>query len=798
MKLLFACFAFLLINNPLIAQQFAGNDKKPEINPDLLRRQWNSRWISSADKSQRDYGIYHFRNSFQLETKPGRFIVHLSADNRYRFFVNGIPVCSGPARGDLYNWYFESVDIAPYLKQGNNTLAALVWNMGTLAPVAQISNQTAFVIQGDSEAEKIVNSGPNWKVIKSTAYEPCSVDNMARLRAYMVIGPGDRVDGSAHLWGWEQPAYDDKSWPQAAVVATPSPVGTGSDNQWTLIPRNIPLMEETMQRINTVRRSSGATISSDFLTGKKPLVIAANKTVSILLDQQFNTVAYPELLVSGGKGSSVKLTYAEALFDEKRQKGNRDQIENKEIIGNYDIFLPDGGQGRLFRPLWLRTYRYLQLEITTAAEPLTIQDFYGKFSAYPFEVKASFTSNDASLKPLWDVSWRTARLCAGETYFDCPYYEQLQYEGDTRIQALISLYVSGDDRLMRKAIIDFNNSRVPEGLTQGRFPSNRLQLIPPYSLIWVSMIYDYWMHRKDDEFLKQFLVPITGILNWYEQKIDKEKKMLGPMNWWNFVDYTVAFNDGVPEGANDGNSSVITLQYIYALKHAAELFNAFGRENDAAHYAKLADQLNTNTYKHCFDNGRGLMANTPEKKSFSQHASLLAVLTGAIPASDEKAVMTKVISDPTIGPVTFYFRFYLNQALKKAGMGNLYYQQLSPWREMLKIGLTTFAETPEPARSDCHAWSASPYYDFLATIAGIVPGSPGFSSVIVAPAMGELTEVNASVPHPDGAITANLKRTGKSGISGTVSLPKNVSGKFIWNGKEIALKGGSQSVAVKD
>jgi hypothetical protein len=787
---------FLVFTLP--AQQVFVSDASSRINPDLLRKQWSSKWITSPDKSLRDYGVYHFRNTFNLNSKPSKFIVHLSADNRYRFFVNGVPVVSGPARGDLYNWYFESLDIASYLKPGDNTLAALVWNMGVFAPVAQISNQTAFVIQGDGEAEKVVNSGANWKVITSNAFEPCSMDNGARLRAYMVIGPGDKVDASKYLWGWEQPGYDDKTWKSAVDVATPSPAGTGTDNQWTLTPRNIPLIEEKMQRINSVRRVQGATITNEFLTGKKPLTIAPNKKVTILLDQDFNTVAYPELIVSRGKGSSVTLTYAEALFDSKRVKGNRNEINGKEIIGNYDIFFPDGGKNRLFRPLWLRTYRYLQLDITTGAEALVLNDLYGQYSTYPFEEKAKFSSNDPSMKNLWNVSWRTARLCAGETYFDCPYYEQLQYEGDTRIQALISLYVTGDDRLMRKAIIDFNNSRVPEGLTQGRYPSNRLQLIPPYSLIWVSMVYDYYMHRKDDAFIKQLLVPIAGVLNWYEQRIDQQKNMLGPMNWWNFVDYTRAFNDGVPEGATDGNSSVITLQYIFALKHAAELFNAYGNTNDAAHYTNLANTLNASTYNHCFDKALGLMANTPDKNVFSQHASLLGVLTGAIPKQDEKGVMSKVLSDPKLGPVTFYFRFYLNQALKKAGMGDLYYSQLTPWRDMLKVGLTTFAEMPEPARSDCHAWSASPNYDFLATICGIVPGSPGFSTVVIEPSLGDLKEVNASVPHPAGAITVSLKRTGRKGVSGSVSLPAGIKGRFVWQGHEFALTGGKQDISVAD
>ena len=234
------------------------------------------------------------------------------------------------------------------------------------------------------------------------------------------------------------------------------------------------------------------------------MIIPENQTVHILFDQSFNTSAFPELTVAGGRGASVKISYAEALFDKNMQKGNRNEIEGKELIGNFDLFLPDGEPNRHFRPLTFRTYRYVQFDITTVGQPLTITDFYGIYTGYPFVPKATFSSSDPSLQQLWNVGWRTARLCAGETYFDCPYYEQLQYEGDTRIQALISLYVTGDDRLMRKAILDFYHSRVPEGLTQGRFPSSRLQVIPPYSLFWVSMVYDYWMHRKDDPFVKQF------------------------------------------------------------------------------------------------------------------------------------------------------------------------------------------------------------------------------------------------------------------------------------------------------
>ena len=106
---------------------------------------------------------------------------------------------------------------------------------------------------------------------------------------------------------------------------------------------------------------------------------------------------------------------------------------------------------------------------------------------------------------------------------------------------------------------------------------------------------------------------------------------------------------------------------------------------------------------------------------------------------------------------------------------------------MLKIGLTTFAENPEPTRSDCHAWSSSPNYDFLATICGIMPDAPGFKKVLIKPALGELKEVNGRMPHPNGFIQVALKRAGTSGIEGTIELPQGLGGKFVWNNKEIIL-----------
>jgi hypothetical protein len=164
------------------------------------------------------------------------------------------------------------------------------------------------------------------------------------------------------------------------------------------------------------------------------------------------------------------------------------------------------------------------------------------------------------------------------------------------------------------------------------------------------------------------------------------------------------------------------------------------------------------------------------------------VLSNTIPENRQKAFVKHFMEDKSLIQPTMYFRFYLTQALKKTGLADLYLETLSLWNDMLQKGLTTFAENPDPARSDCHAWSASPNYDFLATVAGIRPETPGFKSVEIKPALGKLNYIKGEMPHPSGTISFDLKRNGENGITGEIILPDGVSGKLIWNGRSIPLK----------
>ena len=265
----------------------------------------------------------------------------------------------------------------------------------------------------------------------------------------------------------------------------------------------------------------------------EPLHIPARTHAVLLLDQTYLTTAYPELTVSGGKDAVIRMRYAESLFEPPTpgsralDKGNRNEVEGKQFIGNHDEFIADGGARRTFRPLWWRTYRYLELDVETRDQPLTVDDLRATYVGYPVRAPRapSMPARRKSTRIL-DVGWRTARLCAHETYMDCPYYEQLQYVGDTRVQCLVSLFNTGDARLMRNAIDQINDSRQSDGCTMSRYPTRLEQYIPGFSLWWIGMVHDYWWYVDDPAFVRRMLPGVRAVLSFFDG-YQKENGSLG-------------------------------------------------------------------------------------------------------------------------------------------------------------------------------------------------------------------------------------------------------------------------------
>lgn len=714
--------------------------------------QWNASWIGPHEwHPSTDTGVFAFRRVFHLSAAAETFHIQVSADQRYKLYCNGQFVGFGPQRGDEKHWFYESYDLAPFLEQGENVLLALVWNFGFLAPMAQHTVRTGFVLEGEE-----VSTGPDWQVLRLDGWQYRMMhSNIGDF--YIDVGPGEVIDareiqflplprsGRGRLGG----GFTDSEgarWQSPHVICTAEDRGAmGGGTPWMLIPRSIPLMRYEL-------RSQPAAVQAEW------------PGPGTLLDFGELLCAYPRLTAAGRTGTEVTLTYAESLWNPDGTKGNRDEVTGKDMRGYQDKFILSD-EVCTFEPLWWRTFRYVLVE-GTGGFTLDVVE-----TGYRLETKSSFEADDPWVKPIWDVSVRTAERCAGETYFDCPYYEQLQYAGDTRIQALIGYYLSQDRLLQRNAIETLGWSATDHGLTQSRYPSRQAQVIPPFSLWWVLMLHDQWLYdsaRSNHLGLDhQVSHAWTKILCYDEES-----------SFWNFADWVPDWRWGVPPG--DGLSTMHQLTYLLVRLSSSRRYDYLGREPDRA--LQQAKKVLQGESQFMQEAGLWKAKDDPDWQP-NEHSEALMRCAQIMVGLAPDAWPTDALEAAGAAKTTYYFSYYKHLAKRPID----YMAELAPWKEMIESGLTTFAENPEPSRSDCHAWSAHPILGFFQVVAGVTSVAPAWTRARVEPNPGSLRRFDARIDHPDGELRVRFEDE-------RLHIDTPVPTELAWLGREAVLQPGSHEI----
>jgi len=792
-KHLFSALMLLSLSAPIFGQY--PNHTLPEY-PD----EWNSRWITHPDIDQAAYGLIHFRKELRLQEKPDQFVVHVSGDNRYRLYVNGGEVCYGPQLADLRHWRYESIDLAPFLKKGKNIIAAEVMNWGIDRSYGIISYKTAFLLQGNSEQETMLNTtyDSGWKVLKNEGMYEKTVHWMTSgeiVGGFYAANPTDSVVADQYPWGWKDINYDDSQWKEPEVIFSKPKTDAGAGHGWIMQPRTTAIQKSAREAFKKIIRSNIKGLSNEYSFGNEPLAIPANSSYSILIDQGYVTVGYPKLQLSGGRGAIIKIKYSEALYDDKNQKGNRNEYDGKVIKGMSDLYVMDGGKDRVFQPLWLRTFRFLQLEIETKEEALSIDDCYNVYSATDFPVVAKFEVDDAGFQQVWDICWHSMKVCAQDNLMSDAYYEQMQYVGDLRPHLMGWTALTGDLTYFHSAIEQFNNSRLPDGNITSCYPLKATFVHPTYSLIWIDMLHDLMMLEGDDEIIESYLGEMQEVFDYYESIIN-ENGLVGKSNYHMFIDWYL------PKGGNslvnkDGNSAILTLNYAYTLQKASEICEWLGYKDKANGYKAQSRKYAEIVRKLCYDEHSELYADDPELTFYDQRASILAVLCGAHSEQEAKVLMNKTL-DPSSefdSKANLFYYFYLYEAMEKTGVGN-FHEQLQPWKDIVEMGMSGTPEKriEQHPRSEIHPWTAHPVHFYFSLVGGIRPVSPGFKEIEIAPNPGELKNMDLEYPTPAGTIAMNVTFDADQKIRGNIILPKDMKGTLKWKGEELVLVSGLNEI----
>ena len=687
-----------------------------------------ARWIWSRDPGAPDHAVRRFLAALTLENAQ-TLRLFVSADSRYQLFFDGRPIGRGPARSDLRHYVYETYEVAA--DAGTHTLAAWVAAYsGASGPIAEMHDQGAWLLEAVESGGTVVcaTGDERWRVHADTASAPVPV---TRSDGYYGIGASERVDGRLVPHGWEQPGFDDGEWePPVALFdayAWEQP-GDLADpgGRWRLVPRDIPQLREEPRQ---------------FTNWPGTVTVPANTRREIVVNAQEYAIGYPALQTEDGLGASVEIVYAEARTKDG-VKGVRDDEDGTDVVGFADFYTPGGGS-ETYSPLHWRAFRFIKLVITTNTAPLTIRGFSYLGTGYPWAAVHAFTveNGPAQLPAVLETDFRTLECCTAETFMDCPYYEQLQYAGDTRLQALLSYVTTGDTRLGARAVKLFDWSRSPDGLTRSRYPSRIEQVIPPFSLLWVLMVEDLWRYAPAETATVEASLPgCAGVLAWFRQHLTADGVLGGHLPWWNFVDWAPGWDWGGSNGAPPPiaaglPSATLNLQYLAALQAYSRLQAGFGSAEEAKRLQAEASALSGAIFGLFWDSSRGLLREGPGPEwEFTQHAQAWGILTGAIREAAWPGVAERLHTDDSLTPATFYHLFYVAEALAKADrLDQLWTRWLAPWRDALALHLSTWPEMPEPTRSDCHAWSAWPTYCFLTHVLGVQPSAPGFGAYTVTP-----------------------------------------------------------------
>ncbi|MBI4976257.1 MAG: alpha-L-rhamnosidase [Spirochaetes bacterium] len=776
---------------------------------------WPAFWVGPEHHEADTSAALVFRCTF-TSAAAEKIRLHLSADQRYELYVDGLYAGRGSERSDLKHWIYESYELSS--DPGEHMIVIRLWWIAASAPAAeaQLSYRPAILVYAEGAAHERISTGAAaWEYAVRPGY---AFADFERNNQYFATGAQLSIDGTRTDGALDSGASG--PWLRVKKVEKPALAYNCRESRpwWILQAAKLPPMYEASIHAGTVRHveecadRNTAAIPVDpskclsdemqkwqkLMAGDGAVVIPPHTSRRVIIDLNNYYCAYPVIDCSGA-GASVRVNWAESLFmydasASKRtsDKGHRGDVDGKCFFG-FGFSFTAGPKQYAYQPHTFQAGRYVELHIVTGDNGLSLTSMSFIDTHFPYRFSAQFKSSRGELAPIVPIALRTLAMCSHDTSMDCPYYERLNYAGDTRLQSLVAYVSADEERLARKCMELFDYSRLPSGLTFSRYPTRTMQVIPPFSLWWIAMVHDFAVWRDDVTFVRERMLGTRAVLeHWLSCRA--QNGLVSCPDGWNFVDWVPAWKAGIPSGgtsARGGFSSILALHLIYTLRKAAELETSYGEPLLAQRYLRDAAALAKSVRSHFYDDNTGLFADDLKHREYSEHAQCLAVLSGAVIGAAAKKLINRMLQQQELSRATIYFSHYLFEAFGAVGRADAILERLAIWETLPVKGFSTTFEAPGNTRSDCHAWGAHPVYHFFATIAGIRPDGFGFKRVIMRPQPGTLTAISGKMPVRRKHIAFDLSFI--DGMSGTVTLPAGMNGELQYDGKRFPLAAGKNT-----
>jgi len=731
---------------------------------------WKAQWIGVEGASKPNTWLC-FRKQIELPGKPDFAPTRIACDSKYWLWINGKLVIfdgqlkRGPTPDDTY---FDTIDIAPHLLRGPNTIAILVCYFGRDGYSHHSSGEAGLLFESRIDDYSVI-SDVSWKAMIHPSFgdtEP-KIDNVRMPEANL------RFDARLDIGAWQAPGYNDEKWDDPRVF------GSARIAPWNqLYERPIPQWKNSGLMDYVSRSSLPREADGQPIIGKLP----------------YNCQVTPWLKVDGPAGKLIKIE-----SDISATYGSLPKIQTHR----HEYITCDGVQ-EFEVPNWFNGH-----EVRYIIPPgVKVLDLKYRETGYDTEMTGRFESSDSALNQLWEESRRTLYVTMRDTYMDCPDRERAQWWGDVTSElgeAFYALEPLRSPLIVKKGIYELIRwqrtdhvlySPVPSGI---RHPG---PLDPPDGTIhdelpqqilasigWYGFWTYYWYSGDKQTIIDAYPAVKRYLSIW---RIGEDGLVLHRAGGWDWTDWGSDFDTPVVENA----------WFYLALKGAAAMAKLTGHDADIPAYQAMMCSIE-NHYQSAFWQGDRFRS-ASHQGATDDRANAMAVVSGLAKPDQYPAIEAVLKNERHASP---YMEKYVLEALLIMGRADTAMERMKiRYKAMLEDNCSTLWEAFDPmvlpgyetiGRGTCnHAWSGGPLTVLSQYVGGIAPTAPAFREYQVLPQLGSLTSVKSEVPTRFGMIESTVKQGPGSyqimlqspeGTTAVVGVPLEVlkrDGAVLVNGRD--------------
>ncbi len=692
-----------------------------------LAQAYAGKWITSNEPGVNNTNTWiAFRKNITLTQNLTSVPIRIATDSKYWLWINGTIIVQegglkrGPTRTGTY---IDSINIAPYLTSGQNTIAILVWHFGK-SGYSHLSSGKAGLLVQSLPSFAAIATDQSWQAQILSAYQMTEQQPNVRLAESSL-----RYDARNEIGNWKT----DFSIQFKQAIE----IGVAGDAPWgELVARPIPFFA-----FSNLSKYADSTITS------------SNGNTLYKMKLPLNIQMHPFLKInSTTAGEKIKIYTDNNLL-------NFEPILQVEYITK-------AGVQEFDCPLWLNGEMvYYEIPAGIKVEQLSY-----KKSQYATEAIGQFTSSDENLNTLWKKSLNTLTLSMRDNWMDCPDRERGGWTGDLVSLSLQSLYTL-DDRakaLSNKWFHEFTNWRTPVHDFYSIIPIGNSNIeIPDQTLLLISEygIENYLLQSGDTTMLLELYPSLKLNFSFWQYNTDGLILPRQGGNRWNWGDW----------GDNLDELGLYNMLFLNSLKTMKQLSKMVNDAAGVIFYEKTYQDLKLAIRKNLWRGG--YFASNNNINSPDERVQAFSILNGV---AEKKDYATLIEVFETVHNASPYMEQFVFEALCIIGK-----QELALIRFKNRYGSMIQSQTSSTvwegwqmpkenklAKTPNHGWSGAALYLFPKWIHGIRPTAKGFSNMLIKPNYGKLNNSTATVPTKNGVMISSFVRKGKN-ISHTIQIPNN-------------------------